>query len=143
MVIIEKQIIAAVKDLLTVKGNELLSGMDVVTPVIAFDSYSGPDSVSPHIFISSCERTEKERIIRMDAYSLTITFALPGKPESEWFCYVYSAVIREALGENPTLNGLADRAAVTGAKYLSPKNPHSGEGWGVIISLRVTVEGVR
>ncbi|MDR2407605.1 MAG: hypothetical protein LBE13_05795 [Bacteroidales bacterium] len=35
---------------------------------------------SPIISLSTCERSEKERIIRLDACTLTITFTVPEWP---------------------------------------------------------------
>jgi hypothetical protein len=46
-----------------------------------------------------------------------------------------------ALKENPTLGGVVDRAVVVGEKYAPPKKPTFGQGWEVVLTLRVTVEG--
>ena len=46
-----------------------------------------------------------------------------------------------ALKENPTLGGVVDRAVVCGEKYAPPKKPTFGQGWEIVLSLRVTVEG--
>ena len=110
------------------------------TPVIEFGDYGCGYGVSPAVALSSCERTEKERIIKLDAYSLTIAFSLPESFEAENQCYAYAGAVCMALKEDPTLGGVADRAAITSEKYIPPKKPHCGEGWGVVISLRVTVE---
>jgi hypothetical protein len=110
--------------------------------MIEFGDYSGGSSVNPVINLSTCERTEKERIVRQDAYTLTINFNFPETPESELFCYAYSGAVSRAVYDNKTLGGVADRAEVTGKKYNSPKKPNCGESWGLVLSLRVTVEGV-
>jgi hypothetical protein len=47
------------------------------------------------------------------------------------------------LGENPTLGGVVDRAAVTGKKYTPPKKAYGGNEWEVVISLRLTIEQMR
>ena len=138
--LIEQKIIEAVKKLLTVRVNELLNSLDYPVPLIEFSDYQGGNVVAPVINLSTCERSEKERIILLDAYSLTITFSLPEKDESEFLCYVYALSVCKALGENPTLDGIADRAVVTGKKYNKPKKPGCGEGWEAVITLRVTVE---
>ena len=93
------------------------------------------------ISLSTCERTEKERIIQLDAYSLTITLALPENPESELHCYAYPAAVDRALAEDPALGGAASRAVLSGKKYVPPKKPHCGDGWGLVLTLRITVEG--
>jgi hypothetical protein len=140
--LIEQRIIEAVRKLLTGRVNELLTSMEYPIPLIEFSEYRGGSVVVPVISLSTCERSEKERIILLDAYSLTITFSLPEKDESEFLCYVYALSVCKAFGENPTLDGIADRAVVTGKKYNKPKKPGSGEGWETVISLRVTVEGM-
>jgi hypothetical protein len=139
---IEQQIITAVRGLLSRRVNEVLGDWQCLIPIIEFSNYQGMASVVPVITLSSCERTEKERIARLDTYSLTITFNVPETADSELFCYAYGAAVSKALGENPTLGGVADRAVVTGKKYNPPKKPNCGDGWGVVISLRVTVEEI-
>jgi len=139
---IELQIIEAVKKLLSKRVNELLTSMQYPVPLIEFSNYRGGNVVVPVINLSTCERIEKERIIRLDAYSVSITFSLQETEESEFLCYVYALAVCKAMGENPTLDGVADRAVVTGKKYIHPKKPNCGEDWEVGISLRITVEGV-
>jgi len=138
--LIEQKIIEAVKKLLTGRVNEILHGLDYPVPFVEFTDYKAGNVVVPVINLSTCERSEKERIIRLDAYSLSITFSLPETSESEFLCYVYSLAVYKALGENPTLDGVADRAVATGKKYNKPKKAGCGEGWETVISLRVTVE---
>jgi hypothetical protein len=141
IVFIEQQIITAVRGILSGRVNELLGDMELQIPIIEFSDYRGRSSVVPVISLSSCERTEKERIIKIDAYSLTITFNVPETTESELFCYAYSTAVCKAMGENPTLGGIADSVTVTGKKYTQPKAQNCGQDWQLIISLRVTTEG--
>jgi len=136
---IEPRIIGAVRELLTGRGNELLGELQLQIPQIEFSEYQGGNVVVPGIALASCEQTEKERIIRQDAYFMSITFTLPESEDSEYHCYVYGAVVGKAIGENPTLGGVADRAVVTGKKYMQPNKPYCGDGWGIIVTLRVTV----
>jgi hypothetical protein len=35
---------------------------------------------------------------------------------------------------------VADRAVLTGKKYIPPKTAYCGEGWQAVFTLRVTVE---
>jgi hypothetical protein len=137
---IEQRILNAVRGLLAGRVNEILGEGDLYVPPVELGEYSGGSAVVPVICLSTCERTEKERIIRLDAYSLTVTFTLPEMTEGELFCYAYAAALERALAENPTLDGVADRAVLTGKKYKPPKKPHCGEGWEVALSLRVTAE---
>ena len=138
---IEQKIISAVRGLLKGKVNILLGDMGFQIPLVEFGNYSGY-VVVPVIALSSCERSEKERIIRLDVYSLTITFNVPETVDSELFCYAYACAVCKALGENQTLGGAADRVTVSGKKYLPPKVANSGMEWQVTISLRVTVEAM-
>jgi hypothetical protein len=137
---IEEAIIGAVKSLLAGRVNEKLNDYNFYFPLLEFSNYSGNNATTPVIAISSCERTEKERIILLDAYSLTITFLMPGNPESELYCYAYAAAFDKALGEDVTLGGIADRAVITAKKYVPPKKADCGQGWELVITLRVTVE---
>ena len=139
---IEEQIISAVREVLTGRINDVLRDMRFNVPPIEFGDYYGGSAVVPVITLTSCERTEKERIIRLDAYSLTVTFTLPDTSESEKQCYAYSGAVSRAIYDNPTLSGVADRAVITQKKYLSPKKPNCGDGWQLVISLRITIEGM-
>jgi hypothetical protein len=142
IILIEHKITAAVRGLLTGRVNEILRDEDFSTPIIEFGDHGCGYAVAPVIALTSCERTEKERIIRQNAYSLTIAFSLPESFEVESQCYAYAGAVCMALKENPTLGGVVDKARITGEKYTPPKKPHCGEGWGVTITLRVTVEEI-
>ena len=137
---VETRIITAVRKLLIGRVNEILDEAQFVVPLIELEGYEGGSVVIPELSLVSCERTDKERIIRLDAYSLTIVFSLPETRESELYCYAYAAAVQKALCENPTLGGIADRAVVTLKKYSPPKKPHCGEGWELTVALRITVE---
>ena len=139
-IFIEQRIKNTIREILTGRVNELINELPFVIPIIEFGNYSGGGSVVPIITLSACERSEKERIIRLDAYSLTITFNLPETPDSELYCYAYSAAVEKALSEDVTIGGIADRAVITSKKYIQPKKTYCGEGCGVVIAIRVTVE---
>jgi len=140
---VEQQIIEAVRGLLTRRVNQLLGDMESHIPLIEFSNYRGGTAVCPIISFSNCEQSEKERIIRLEAYSLTITLSLPELPENELLCYAYAGAVTRAFYDDPTLGGLVDRAVITGKKYVQPKMPNCSEGWELIISLRVTVEAMK
>jgi hypothetical protein len=137
---IEEAIIGAVKSLLAGRVNEKLNGYNFYFPLLEFSNYSGNNAITPVVALASCERTEKERIILLDAYTLTITFSMPENPESELYCYAYATAFDKALGEDVTLGGVADRVVITSKKYVPPKKPDCGQGWEVVITMRVTVE---
>ena len=140
--LIEARIIEAVRKLLAGRVNELLGDSEYQIPLIEFGSYQGGNSIVPGITLSTCERTEKERIVRLDSYSLTINFSLSETPESELYCYAYSGAVGRALYDDPTLGGMVDRVVIAGKKYIKPRIPHSGECWELIVSLRLSVEGI-
>jgi len=140
---IETRILGAVRGLLTERVNEIIRDSEYSIPVVEFGDYGCGDAVAPVISLSTCERTEKERIIRLDAYSLTVAFSFPETQESELYCYAYSGAVSRAFYDDSTLGGIVDRAVVTGKKYISPKKPNCGEDWGLVIALRITVEGMK
>jgi hypothetical protein len=137
---IELEIVNAVRKLLTDKGNELLGKIEYVIPLVEFSNYGGNTAVVPSLALSTCELSEKERIIRLAAYTLTITFNVPEHPDSELHSYIYAWAVCRAIEQNPTLGGVADRAVVAAKKFIPPKKPSFGQGWEVVLTLRITVE---
>jgi len=138
--LIEIQIIEAVKKMLAGRVNEVLSNWQTIIPLFEFSHFQGMTAVVPVVGLISCERSEKERIIQIDAYSLTVSLSVPETPESELYCYGYSAAVDKAMKENPTLGGIVDRAIINGKKFVPPKKANCGQDWELIITLRITVE---
>jgi len=138
--LIETRILSAVRGLLAGRVNEILREMENVVPVVEFGDYDGEGSVVPVIVLASCKQTEKERIIRLEAYTVSISFSLPESQESELYCYAYSGAISRAVYDNPTLSGVVDKAVITGKKYIAPKKQHCGDGWSLEMTLHITVE---
>jgi hypothetical protein len=138
---IEEILLNSVKKLLSGRVNELLGETEYPIPPIELGTYRGGSVISPVITLSTCERSEKERIIRLDAYTLTIAFTVPEHPAGERNCYAYAAAIGRALSEDPALGGAASRAVLTGKKYTPPKQSGAGGDWGVTLALRITTEG--
>jgi hypothetical protein len=140
---IEEKIIGAVKSLLLGAVNDFLGELEVSVPVVEFsDAVSGGAfAITPVIRLVSCERTEKERIIGVDAYAVTISFSVPESDDAERSCYAYSAAVVSALGDDSTLGGAVDRAVLSGKKYAAPKCAGCGD-WEVVLSLRLAVEGI-
>lgn len=124
--------------------NDLLQEVGFQIPLIDFDGGTG--TVCPGLRLALGERTEKDRIIKVDVYALTITLNVPDL----WFhgnlgernCYAYAALVEQALAEDVTLGGTVDQVVLTGKKYTPPKIPHCGDGWEVIITLRITLDGM-
>jgi hypothetical protein len=138
---IEEIIINSLKSLLTGRVNELLGETEYPIPPIEFGAYRGGSAVVPAITFSTCERSEKERIVRLDAYTLTIALTMPEHLDGERCCYAYAAVVAAALGEDPALGGIVDRVELAGKKYTPPKERGTGGEWGLTLTLRLTVEG--
>ena len=139
---IEEILLNSLKKLLSGPVNELLGETEYPVPPIEFGrSLTGGHTVTPVLRLSTCERSEKERIIRLEAYTLTVTFTVPEHPAGERNCYAYASSVATALKENPTLGGTVDRAELTGKKYVSPKQIGTGGDWEVILTLRIVVEG--
>jgi len=138
----EEAITGAVKKLLTGKVNDVLRGLEFKIPIIEFGIFRGDTVIAPVVSLSSCEQTEKERIIKQDTYSLTITFPILDTVESELYCYAYAAAFQKALCEDVTLGGAADRAVITNRKYIPPKKADCGMEWETIITLRITLENL-
>ena len=140
IVFIEQQIIDAVRKLLAGKVNEKMNNWNFFFPLVEFSNFGGGSAIIPVISLSSCELTEKERIVRQEAYTLTISFSVPETTDSELSCYAYANAFGFVLSEDVTLGGVADRAVITGKKYIPPKKPNCGMEWETIITLRITVE---
>jgi hypothetical protein len=136
----EEAIISAVKRLLVGRVNKVLAEVEFYIPEIEFGNFQSGSVVVPVVSLSTCERTEKERVIRLDAYTVMLLFPVPDTPEAELQCYAYSAAVDKVIRENRTLDGTANRAVLIGKKYIPPKKQHCGEGWEVVLTLRVTVE---
>ena len=143
VVFIEEKIINAVKKLLVGRVNELLEALAWEIPLIEFsDAFpGGPYSITPDITLSAGERSEKDRIIKIDSHTLTIRFTIPEK-NGETNGYVYAAAVEKALVEDPTLGGAADRAALLKKSYVPPKTPRCGEPWETLLTLRIATEGM-
>jgi hypothetical protein len=139
---IEEEIEGCLLRLLDEPVNDLLQEMELKAPPLDVCGKPGGDAVYPDVFLYECERTEKERIIRTDAYAASITFPVPDREEADVYCYAYAAVFEKALDANPTLGGMVNRAVLTGKKYIRPKKPGCGEEWKLVLSVRVTVEKV-
>jgi len=142
ILIIEEAITGAIKELLTGRVNEVLNNWQFMFGIFEESEFKSNTTVVPVVKLSGCERSEKERIICIDAYSLTISLSIPENADSEFFCYGYSSAISKVIKENPTLGGIVNRVTITDTKYIPPKVAHCGMEWQVIIYLRVTVEGM-
>jgi hypothetical protein len=146
---IEETIINAVKALLSGRVNEILGETEDRIPPVEFGKdglgYSAGGNVCPEVTLTQGEREEKDRIVKVDGYTLGITIRADERPSSwadgERVCYAYAGAVGRALAEDPTLGGTVDRAVFMRKKYTPPKKPGCGDGWEVAMTVRVTVEG--
>jgi hypothetical protein len=140
---IEEIIINSIKSLLSGRVNELLGEVEFLIPPVEFTHKpnGGYYAVTPELSISTCERSEKDRIVLLDAYKVIITFTCP-EQNGERNCYVYAGAVDRALREDSTLGGTADYALLVKKEYIAPKRPGTGEPWEAVLTLRVTVEGI-
>jgi len=122
---VEQRILEAVSKLMIGRVFELLDDFEFSIP-----------PVTPSVNLSMCERTEKERIILEDAYSVTIKYIVPESADSELYCHAYASAVCKAFAENPTLGGIVSRVTVTNKKYIPPKVANCGMDWEAIISLK-------
>jgi hypothetical protein len=140
---IEESIINSLKSLLAGRVNEILEEAERAVPPASFSS-SPPGGyliTTPELRLATGERTEKDRIVGLDVYTLTITFTVP-ENGGECNCYAYAGAVERALRENPTLSGVADRAFLFKKEYRAPKRPDMWEPWELVLTLRVTTEGI-
>lgn len=141
--LIEIRIIEEVRNILKGRVNEIINDWAENLPVIEFGNYQGDKVIIPIITLADCEQTEKDRIIKLDVYNLTIDIFLPEMQEGEYFCYIYNAAIALAFCQNPTLNGIANMVTPVKKKYNPPKINNCGEGWSITLNYQVKVEGMK
>jgi hypothetical protein len=139
----EEIILNSVKSLLSGRVNEVLGEAEFLIPPVEFTHKpnGGYYAVNPELTIATCERSEKDRIVLLDAYKVTITFTIP-EQNGERNCYVYAGAVDRALREDPALGGLVDYALLVKKEYKAPKHPGTGEGWKAVLTLRITAEGL-
>jgi len=128
---IEESIQGGIECLLVGRFNELLGDVPRAVPLFELGGIL-PYSVNPCILLVACERTEKERIVLVDAYAVTVSFDVPERDDTR-LCYAYAAAIETALAEDSTLGGVVDRVLATKKTYIDFR---------VALALRVIVEGL-
>jgi hypothetical protein len=127
---IEENIQKSIGCLLVGRTNELLGECPFTVPPFELGGVL-PYSVNPVITLTSCERSEKERIVLLDAYTVTLSFDVP-EQDGTRLCYAYTFTFEKALAEDVTLGGVVDRSVVVKKTYTDLR---------VGLTLRCTVEG--
>jgi hypothetical protein len=100
---IEERLIEMVNELLSSTVNFYLSEMEEFVPLVEIESPGklGNYGVCPTIELSEAARTDKDRIVRADAYTLTITFVLTSQ-NNKRDVYCYAAALESAINDDPT-----------------------------------------
>jgi hypothetical protein len=138
VIYIEEIIVNAVTGLLSERVNELLAEGEESVPLVEFgcDGLGFAGGICPEITLALGEREEKDRIVRVDVYSVSIAI----RADVERVCYAYAGAVGRALAEDPTLGGVVEWAGLVRKKYGPPKTAGCGGGWEAVFTLRVTVE---
>jgi hypothetical protein len=92
--------------------------------------------------LESGEKTEKDRIVGLDVYVLSIIFYSP-ECEGEMISYAFGAAIEKALEDDPTMGGAADKAVLTTKSYKEPAHRGAGGDWEAVFKIRLSVEVIR
>jgi hypothetical protein len=119
--------------------NFYLNELDETVPLFEIDVRHklGGYGVVPDIDISECELSDKERVIKLQAYTLKISFCVKGS-ENKRLLYIYAYAIEQAINDDPTFGSVADRVTLTHKKYFQKDTGT----WDVVITLRATVETI-
>jgi hypothetical protein len=133
---IEEKIEGAVWVLLLSGVNDFLEGIDDDVPALEGPGF-GSRSPGAVVEFAAAERTEKERIVRMDAYTVKITINAAAS-----FCYRYAYALDKAIEADWTLGGLAERIQFEKRVYKKTINGGGNPACKAVFNLRVTVEQV-
>jgi len=132
MMTIEERVLDGIWALLLGDVNEALVGLQ--RQVALFERRRGGSlggfGCQAEVALLDVERTEKERFLKIDAFTVTVEFAA-SLPD----CYVYAWALDEALRQDATLGGLVDNVVFVSRRYLK-----EGPGNNAQFKLRVIVE---
>jgi hypothetical protein len=119
--------------------NFYLGELDEAVPLFEIDVRHklGGYGIKPDIDISECELSDKERVIRLQAYTLKISFCVKGS-ENKRLLYIYAYAIEKAISDDVTFGGVADRVVVSHKKY----SQKTADLWEIVISVRATIETI-
>jgi len=138
----ETRIAAALERLLTDEVNKLLEALPVQLAPIELGEYSGAEIARASIAIASSQRTEKERVVLLDAYAIEIRYSVfdRGGREAGRLLPYYTACIRKAIRRNGTLGGLVDRIALLETRHEPAGKGFPADHWTGTARLRATAE---
>jgi hypothetical protein len=124
---VEERILEVVWEVLTRRVNFYLGEMDAVVPFLEREGGGvyGRFGVRPVVALDDCESSEKERVLLVDAYTVSVDIKAPERD-----CWFYTHALRCALREDLTLNGIAAEVKFKRTTYKD----------GVCFGLKVIVE---
>jgi hypothetical protein len=136
----EEMLLEMTAELLGGAVNFYLNELDEAVPQFEIDVRHklGGYGVVPDIDISECELSDKERVIKLQAYTLKISFCVKGS-ENKRLLYVYAYAIEQAINDDVTFGGVADRVMLTHKKF----NQVNADTWEIVLSVRATIETIR
>jgi hypothetical protein len=134
----EEMLLEMTEELLSGAVNFYLNELDETVPQLEIvkNRSLGGYGVKPDIDISECELSEKERIIKLQAYTVNISFCLKGS-ENKRLLYIYAYAIEKAINDDPTFGSVADRVTLSHKKY----SQKTADVWEIVITVRATMEG--
>ena len=115
---VEIELLERLEILFLGRVNELL--YDEEARLAPFRDFSGVglashDKIRAGLNIDECEQTEKERLLKMCAWTITIDFKVRDDGERKRF--YYGTALEQALFEDRTLGGLAASISLIKTKY--------------------------
>jgi hypothetical protein len=139
---IEEKILGAVWGLVLDRVNDVLESVDDDVPALekkgnglVGDYVKRP--VSGSVGLVKVERTEKERIVRLDAYRVVVTVNA-----SEADCYRYAYALDKAIENDVTLGGVAENVLFEKKDYKKISGGVKDGGCEAVFSLRITAEAL-
>jgi hypothetical protein len=93
------------------------------------------------IIVKKGELTEKDRILKNEAYLMQLTITFAGKHQARQ-AYRYAAAVGHLLDEYPTLYAACRRAVLQTKEYRIPRLPGDTETSGVKLTIRAVIEGL-
>jgi hypothetical protein len=132
---IEEKILGGVWELLLTGVNGVLAGIDDDVPSVGHPSAARPAVCA--VELEAAERSEKERIARLDVYSVKVTFY-----GSVADCYRYAYALDEAVEADCTLGALAESVCFEKKVYKKTSGGIRADGCEAVFTLKIIIEAL-
>jgi hypothetical protein len=132
---IEEKILGGVLELLLTGVNGVLAEIDDDVPPVERPGAARPCRCA--VELAAAERTEKERIVRLDAYAVKVTFY-----GSEADCYRYGYALNKAVEADWTLGALAESVCFERKVYKKTAGGVKADGCEAVFSLKIIIEAL-